>query len=61
MNVCVFKALLVEKKKVTYVLERLQLKIEGDILPFFILCLSFAEISEFQIIMYQLVGAEKML
>lgn len=59
---CVFKVLLVEKKKkVTYVLERLQATIEGDISPFFILCLSFAEINEFQIIMHQLVGAEKML
>lgn len=57
-----FKVLLVgKKKKVTYVLERLKPKIEGDILPFFILCLSFAEINEFQIIMHQLVGAEGML
>lgn len=58
---CVFKVLLFYFLKASYVLDRLQPKIEGDILPFFISCLSFAEISELQIIMHQLVGAGKML
>lgn len=56
-----FKILLVEKNKVTYVLKRLKPKIEGDALSFFILGLSFAEINEFSISTHQLVGAEKML
>lgn len=59
---CVFQSTFSWKKKgVTYVLKILQPSTEGDILPFFILCLSFSEINEFQIIVHQLVGAEKML